>query len=186
MARLLLVEDNELSRDMLSRRLTRRGHQVLVAADGQAGVEVAAEQRPDLILLDLTLPVLDAWAATRRLKAEEGTRPIPVLALTSQAMAGDRQQALDAGCDDYDTIPIDLPRLLAKIAALLARASSEALSRARGHRPHRLAAGPAAGPAWSLGVHRPCSTAGAVGPAGVAAGDARSAPGPANRSVTGP
>jgi CheY-like chemotaxis protein len=122
MARLLLVEDNELRRDMLARRLARRGHQVLVAADGQAGMDAAAAQRPGLILLNLSLPVLDAWAATRRLKTEAGTRPIPVIALTSQAMAGDRQQALDAGCDDDATMPIDLPRLLAKIDALFARA----------------------------------------------------------------
>ena len=120
MARILLVEDNELNRDMLSRRLERRGHVVLVAVDGAAGVAAAQAERPDLILMDMSLPVLDGWEATRRLKAAEATRTIPVIALTAHAMSGDREQALAAGCDDFDTKPVDLPRLLGKIDALLA------------------------------------------------------------------
>ena len=122
MARLLLVEDNELNRDMLCRRLQRRGHEVLLAADGQQGLDLALAERPALILLDLSLPVLDGWEAARRLKAAPETRATPILALTAHAMAGDRERALAAGCDDYDTKPVELPRLLAKIDALLARA----------------------------------------------------------------
>jgi two-component system, cell cycle response regulator DivK len=121
MARLLLVEDNELNRDMLGRRLRRRGHEVLLAADGQQGVDLARAERPALILLDLSLPGLDGWEAARRLKAAPETRATPILALTAHAMAGDRERALAAGCDDYDTKPVELPRLLAKIDALLAR-----------------------------------------------------------------
>ena len=120
MARLLLVEDNEMNRDMLGRRLQRRGHEVLLAADGQAGVDLARAARPALILLDMSLPGLDGWEAARRLKAAPETRAIPILALTAHAMAGDRERALAAGCDDYDTKPVDLPRLLQKIEALLA------------------------------------------------------------------
>src|SRR5437588_5811047 len=119
MFKLLLVEDNETNRDMLSRRLERKGYQVVLAADGQSGVEMAQSQTPDLILMDMSLPVLDGWEATRRLKADIATRHIPVIALTAHAMAGDRQQALDAGCDDYDTKPIELPRLLEKMRRLL-------------------------------------------------------------------
>lgn len=119
MARILLVEDNEMNRDMLSRRLSRRGYEVLLAVDGQEGVDKAMGERPDLILMDMSLPVLDGWEATRKLKAEEGVREIPVIALTAHAMAGDREKALEAGCDDYDTKPIELPRLLEKIQALL-------------------------------------------------------------------
>ena len=122
MARLLLVEDNELNRDMLCRRLRRRGHEVLLAADGQQGLDLALAERPALILLDLSLPVVDGWEAVRRLKAAPETRATPILALTAHAMAGDRERALAAGCDDYDTKPVELPRLLAKIDALLARA----------------------------------------------------------------
>jgi len=120
MIRILLVEDNEMNRDMLSRRLKRKGFEVLLAVDGQAGVELACSARPDLVLMDMSLPVLDGWAATRRLKADPHTAQIPVIALTAHAMAGDRQQALDAGCDEFATKPIDFPRLLAKISALLA------------------------------------------------------------------
>jgi two-component system, cell cycle response regulator DivK len=122
MARLLLVEDNELNRDMLCRRLRRRGHEVLLAADGQQGLDLALAERPALILLDLSLPGLDGWEAARRLKAAPETRGTPILALTAHAMAGDRERALAAGCDDYDTKPVELPRLLGKIDALLARA----------------------------------------------------------------
>jgi CheY-like chemotaxis protein len=115
----LLVEDNEMNRDMLSRRLERNGFAVLLAMDGLSGVEMAQTHGPDLILMDMSLPVLDGWEATRRLKATESTRHIPVIALTAHAMSGDRVKALEAGCDDYDIKPIDLPGLLAKIEALL-------------------------------------------------------------------
>src|SRR5205809_7904152 len=124
MAKILLVEDNEMNRDMLSRRLERKGHEVLMAVDGAQGVEMAQSHAPDLILMDMSLPVLDGWEATRQLKGDEKTRPIPVIALTAHAMAGDETKALDAGCDDYDTKPVDLPRLLGKIEALLARKAS--------------------------------------------------------------
>lgn len=120
MARILLVEDNEMNRDMLRRRLERRGHEVLVAVDGAEGVAMVERERPDLVLMDISLPVLDGLEATRRLRAGEATRTVPVIALTAHAMEGDRQRALDAGCDDYDTKPVDLPRLLAKMEALLA------------------------------------------------------------------
>ena len=123
MARLLLVEDNEANRDMLCRRLRRRGHEVLLAADGQQGLDLALAARPALILLDLSLPVLDGWEATRRLKADPATRHIPVIALTAHAMSSDRDKALEAGCDEYDTKPIELPRLLGKMEALLAAAA---------------------------------------------------------------
>jgi two-component system, cell cycle response regulator DivK len=119
MAKVLLVEDNEMNRDMLSRRLLRQGFEVVVAIDGEQGVEAARRERPAIVLMDMSLPVLDGWAATRRLKADDSTRGIPVIALTAHAMAGDRQQALDAGCDDYDTKPIELPRLLEKMRKLL-------------------------------------------------------------------
>jgi len=119
MPKVLLVEDNEMNRDMLSRRLVRRGFEVVVAVDGAQGVSAATEQRPDIILMDMSLPVLDGWEATRRLKADDATRSIPVIALTAHAMSGDRDKALEAGCDDYDTKPIELPRLLEKIGRLL-------------------------------------------------------------------
>jgi CheY-like chemotaxis protein len=118
----LLVEDNEMNRDMLSRRLERRGYQVVIAVDGQQGVDMARAEGPDLVLMDMSLPVLDGWEATRRLKAEASTRAIPVIALTAHAMAGDREKAMEAGCDDYDTKPIELPRLLGKIEELLGKA----------------------------------------------------------------
>ncbi len=120
MTKILLVEDNEMNRDMLSRRLERKGYQVVLAVDGQQGVEMARTGSPDLVLMDMSLPVLDGWEATRRLKASPDTRHLPVIALTAHAMSSDRDKALDAGCDDYDTKPIDLPRLLGKIEALLA------------------------------------------------------------------
>ena len=119
MPTILLVEDNEMNRDMLSRRLERKGYRVVLAADGLRGVEMAASHAPDLVLMDMSLPVLDGWEATRRLKAAPATRHVPVIALTAHAMAGDRERALQAGCDDYDTKPIELPRLLGKIEALL-------------------------------------------------------------------
>jgi CheY-like chemotaxis protein len=119
MPRILLVEDNEMNRDMLSRRLLRRGFEVTCAVDGQAGVDAAQSDPPDLILMDMSLPVIDGWTATRELKGAEATRSIPIIALTAHAMSGDREKALEAGCDDYDTKPIELPRLLEKIAALL-------------------------------------------------------------------
>jgi CheY-like chemotaxis protein len=120
MARILLVEDNEMNRDMLSRRLTRNGYEVSIAVDGQQGADMALSERPDLILMDLSLPVIDGWEATRRIRANDATRRIPVIALTAHAMAGDREKAIEAGCDDYDTKPVEITRLLAKIAALLA------------------------------------------------------------------
>lgn len=119
MAKLLLVEDNEMNRDMLARRLKRRGYEVVVAVDGQAGIEMAQSEAPDLILMDLSLPVVDGWTATTRLKAEEDTNHIPVIALTAHAMTGDREKALEAGCDEFDTKPVELKRLLSKIEALL-------------------------------------------------------------------
>lgn len=119
MSKLLLVEDNEMNRDMLSRRLIRKGYDVVCAVDGKEGVALASSETPDLILMDMSLPVLDGWEATRRLKEDESTKIIPVIALTAHAMDGDEQKAREAGCDDYDTKPVDLPRLLAKIEALL-------------------------------------------------------------------
>ena len=119
MAKILLVEDNEMNRDMLSRRLERRGYEVVIAVDGQQGVEIAQSARPDLILMDMSLPVMDGWEATRQLKAKEAMKGTPIIALTAHAMSGDREKALQAGCDDYDTKPIELARLLGKIEALL-------------------------------------------------------------------
>lgn len=121
MAKILLVEDNEMNRDMLSRRLIRRGFEVSIAVDGQQGVDMATAERPDLILMDISLPVLDGWEATRRIKAGEVTRDIPVIALTAYAEPEDRAQAAAAGCDDFDTKPIELERLIPKIQALLER-----------------------------------------------------------------
>jgi two-component system, cell cycle response regulator DivK len=119
MAKILLVEDNEMNRDMLSRRLERRGYEVIVAVDGEEGVARAKSDAPDVVLMDLSLPGIDGWEATRRLKVADETRSIPVLALTAHAMAGDREKALEVGCDDFDTKPVDLPRLIFKIEALL-------------------------------------------------------------------
>lgn len=121
MARILLVEDNEMNRDMLSRRLKRSGHEVTIAEDGQAAVDMATAQLPEVILMDMSLTVVDGWEATRRLRANPETASLRIIALTSHAMSGDREKAIDAGCDDYDTKPLDLPRLLGKIAAQLAR-----------------------------------------------------------------
>ncbi len=119
MPKILVVEDNEMNRDMLSRRLERRGYQVIVSVDGEAGISMARSETPDLVLMDMSLPELDGWEATRRLKAAPETQFIPVIALTAHAMSGDREKALDAGCDDYDTKPLDFPRLLSKIESLL-------------------------------------------------------------------
>jgi CheY-like chemotaxis protein len=121
MAKILLVEDNEMNRDMLSRRLARRGYEVVIAVDGNEGVGKAQTEAPDLILMDMSLPVLDGWEATKLLKTFPATQSIPVIALTAHAMAGDREKAIAAGCDDYDTKPIELPRLLEKIETLLQR-----------------------------------------------------------------
>lgn len=120
MPRILLVEDNELNRDMLSRRLQRKGYEILIAVDGQQGVAMAQAEAPELILMDMSLPVIDGWEATRQIKALPQTRAIPVIALTAHAMSDEREKALAAGCDEFDTKPIDLPRLLGKIEALLA------------------------------------------------------------------
>jgi two-component system, cell cycle response regulator DivK len=119
MPRILLVEDNEMNRDMLSRRLARKEYEVLVAVDGKEGVVMAGSVAPDLILMDMSLPVMDGWEATRQLKASPETKDIPIIALTAHAMSGDREKAMEAGCDDYDTKPIELPRLLAKMEDLL-------------------------------------------------------------------
>jgi CheY-like chemotaxis protein len=119
MPRVLYVEDNEMNRDMLSRRLQRRGFEVLIAGDGEQGVTLAAAEKPDLILMDMSLPVLDGWEATRRIKAAPATRRIPIIGLTAHAMAADRDKCLEAGCDDYDTKPVELGRLLEKIERLL-------------------------------------------------------------------
>ena len=123
MPRILVVEDNEMNRDMLSRRLQRREYEVLLALDGRQGIAMARSESPDLILLDLSLPEIDGWEATRRLKADPATRDIPVIALTAHAMARDREKAFEAGCDDYDTKPVDFRRLLRKIETLLSEAA---------------------------------------------------------------
>jgi CheY-like chemotaxis protein len=121
MPKILLVEDNEMNRDMLSRRLTRNGFEVAIAVDGQQGVEMATSEKPDVILMDMSLPVMDGWEATRRVKADPATRAIPVIALTANAMVEDREKAMAAGCDDFDTKPVELPRLLEKIKSQLQR-----------------------------------------------------------------
>ena len=121
MAKILLIEDNEMNRDMLSRRLAKRGHEVVVAVDGEQGVALARAEAPTLILMDMSLPVLDGWEATRRLKAAPETRDVPIIALTAHAMSGDREKAIEAGADDFDTKPVELTRLLEKIDALLAK-----------------------------------------------------------------
>ena len=119
MARILLVEDNELNRDMLSRRLARSGHEVVIAVDGQEAIDKALAEAPDVVLMDLSLPVIDGWEATRRMRSNPATAGLRIIALTSHAMSGDREKALAAGCDDYDTKPVEMPRLLGKIAALV-------------------------------------------------------------------
>jgi CheY-like chemotaxis protein len=119
MAKILLVEDNEMNRDMLSRRLTKRGHEVVIAEDGQEGVNMASSETPEIILLDMSLPIMDGWEAAKVLKAAEETRSIPIIALTAHAMAGDRERCLEAGCEDYDTKPVEFKRLLGKIDGLL-------------------------------------------------------------------
>ncbi|MCW6036323.1 response regulator [Spirulina subsalsa FACHB-351] len=124
MPKLLLVEDNEMNRDMLSRRLKRKGYDVVVAVDGEEGINISHAEQPDLILMDISLPVLDGLEATRQLKTHPQTAQIPIIALTAHAMSGDRERSLAAGCDDYDTKPIELPRLLTKIEALLSTVSS--------------------------------------------------------------
>ena len=119
MTKILLVEDNEMNRDMLSRRLKRRGYEVSIAVNGQEGIDMAIDENPDIVLMDMSLPVIDGWEATRQLKNNSQTQSIPIMALTAHAMSGDREKALEAGCDDYDTKPIDLKRLLNKIENLL-------------------------------------------------------------------
>lgn len=121
MAKILLVEDNEMNRDMLSRRLGRKGHQVVIAIDGAQGVSMAESEHPDIILMDMSLPVLDGWQATRQIKSAPLTSTIPIIALTAHALAGDRDKSIAAGCDEYETKPIDFPRLLAKIDLFLTR-----------------------------------------------------------------
>jgi CheY-like chemotaxis protein len=121
MTKVLLVEDNEMNRDMLARRLTRRGFHVISAADGRQGVDLARSEKPDIILMDMSLPVLDGWEATRRVKSDDVTRNVPVIGLTAHAMSGDREKALEAGCDEYDTKPVELDRLIDMIEKLLGR-----------------------------------------------------------------
>ena len=123
MPKILLVEDNEMNRDMLSRRLKRKGYEVVIAVDGAEGVSMTASENPDLVLMDMSLPVMDGWEATQQLKANPQTKSIPVIALTAHAMSGDREKALEVGCDDYDTKPIELRRLLSKMDALLEKTS---------------------------------------------------------------
>jgi len=124
MAKILLVEDNDLNRDMLARRLAKKGYEVVIAVDGRAGLEMSQLEAPDIILMDMSLPILDGWEATRQLKSLPQTRDIPVIALTAHAMSADRSKAIEAGCDDYDTKPVDLARLLVKIESLLNRCTS--------------------------------------------------------------
>ena len=119
MARILLVEDDEMNRDMLSRRLLKRGHEVIIAVDGQQGVDFATNENPDIILLDMSLPIVDGWGVAHRLKGDPATRAIPIIALTAHAMAGDREKCLEAGCEEYDTKPVEFKRLLGKIDGLL-------------------------------------------------------------------
>ena len=119
MSKILLVEDNEMNRDMLSRRLKKRGHEVLIAVDGQEGVDLARAESPDIVLMDMSLPIKDGWEATRDLKGDEATKATPIIALTAHAMSGDKEKCMEAGCDDYDTKPIEFKRLLGKIEALL-------------------------------------------------------------------
>ncbi len=125
MPKVLVVEDNEMNRDMLSRRLQRRGYEVIISVDGEDGVNKAASDSPDIILMDMDLPILDGWAATQKLKAAPETQSIPVIALTAHAMAGDREKALEAGCDDYDTKPVEFARLIEKIETLLGKGTDQ-------------------------------------------------------------
>ena len=126
MSKILMVEDNLRNRTMLTRRLEKRGYEVVIAVDGESGLALAGSEAPDLILMDMSLPILDGWEVTRRLKADASTRHIPIIALTAHAMSSDRDKALEAGCDDYDTKPIELPRLLEKMESLLGGAASAA------------------------------------------------------------
>ena len=123
MPKVLIVEDNEMNRDMLARRLQRRGFEVVFAVDGAEGVAMSKTERPDIILMDMSLPVMNGWEATRAIKADASTQHMPVIALTAHSMAGDREKAMEAGCDDYDTKPVELPRLLEKMTALGVSAS---------------------------------------------------------------
>ena len=125
MVKVLLVEDNEMNRNVLSRRLQRRGYEIVFAMDGQDAIETAHRETPSLILMDLSLPVMDGWEATRHLKADPVTKTIPIIALTAHAMSDDRQRALDAGCDEYETKPVELPRLLKKMEAMLPQGESQ-------------------------------------------------------------
>jgi two-component system, cell cycle response regulator DivK len=127
MTKILLVEDNEMNRDMLSRRLIRCGFQVVFAMDGQQGIDLARSERPDIILMDMSLPVIDGWEATRCVKADDATRSVPVIGLTAHAMAGDREKAIEAGCDDYETKPVELDRLIGKIERLIGAAKDQTL-----------------------------------------------------------
>jgi len=125
MSKILLVEDNEMNLDMLSRRLERRGYELIIAMDGAKGIELALVEQPDLILMDMSLPVVDGWEATRRLKSDEATQQIPIIALTAHAIAGDRERCLAAGCDEYESKPVKFPRLLGKIEDILGISGDE-------------------------------------------------------------
>ncbi len=124
MAKVLLIEDNEMNRDMLSRRLMRRGFEVVFAVNGKQGVDLARSEKPDIILMDMSLPIMDGWEATRCVKADDATRSVPVIGLTAHAMSGDREKAIEAGCDDYDTKPVEIDRLIGKIERLLGNAKA--------------------------------------------------------------
>ncbi|HMG72496.1 MAG TPA: response regulator [Pyrinomonadaceae bacterium] len=125
MSKILLVEDNEMNRDMLTRRLQRRGYEVVIAVDGAQGLAMAQSESPALILMDISLPVLDGWEATRRLKMAPETKSIPVIALTAHAMSGDRERCIEAGCDDFDTKPVEIARLVGKIETLLNQSKAQ-------------------------------------------------------------
>jgi two-component system, cell cycle response regulator DivK len=129
MTKVLLVEDNEMNRDMLSRRLIRRGFDVVFAVNGKQGVDLARSEKPDIILMDMSLPIMDGWEATRCVKSDDATRSVPVIGLTAHAMSGDREKAIDAGCDDYDTKPVELDRLIGKIERLLGNGKGDVPSR---------------------------------------------------------
>src|ERR1700730_13672809 len=162
MTEVLLVEDNDMNRDMLPRRLIRRGFEVIFAVDGQQGIDLARSQRPDIILMDMSLPVIDGWEATRRVKSDDAPRGVRVIGLTAHAMSGDRERAIEAGCDDYDTKPVELDRLIGKIERLLARTvpstsdHSRSTASASSSEPRACAALSSARSACAFAAFSPC------------------------------